>query len=74
MDYTLFGSSFLCWAFIALAITLIMFMPSGKKRVTVNDVLKEKFADGTLSVAEYEERKSILSRELESTTKKNKWF
>lgn len=74
MDYTLFGSSFLCWAFIALAIALIMFMPSDKKRASVNDVLKEKFADGTLSVADYEERKSILSRELELNKKKSRWF
>jgi hypothetical protein len=49
-NYQLFGLPLLCWTFIILAIAIIMFMPSSKRR---NNSAKEihfrKFADGTLS-------------------------
>jgi uncharacterized membrane protein len=75
MEYTyqLFGLPVLCWAFIVLAIALIMFMPSGKnKNETAGEVLQKKFADGTLSLTEYEERKAVLDKDL--SRKRSSWF
>ena len=73
MEYTLFGTTWLWWAFIFLAITLIMFMPSGKRRKdSALDILHKKFADGTLSLSEYEERKSILTND--QSKKSSSWF
>lgn len=75
MEYTyqLFGLPVLCWAFIVLAIALIMFMPSGKnKNETAGEALQKKFADSILSLAEYEERKAVLAKDLQA--KKSNWF
>ena len=73
MEYTLFGTTWLCWAFILLAITVIMFMPPGKRRKdSAINILHKKFADGTLSLSDYEERKSILTKD--QSKKSNSWF
>lgn len=66
MEYTceLFGSSFLWWAVFLLGLAAIMFIPTSKpKKDTAWEVLHKKFAEGALSVAEYEERKSVLERD-----------
>ncbi len=72
-NYQLFGLPMLCWAFIILAIAIIMFMPSGKRRNnSAKEILLRKFADGTLSQEQYEERKSILAKE--TPKKSSSWF
>lgn len=66
MEYTceLFGSGFLWWAVFILGLAAIMFMPSSKpKKDSTWEVLHKKFAEGALSVAEYEDRKAILERD-----------
>ena len=72
-NYQLFGLPVLCWAFIILAIAIIMFMPSGKRKESAKEILLKKFADGTLSQEQYEERKSVLAKD-STTRKSSNWF
>jgi uncharacterized membrane protein len=59
----LFGSGMLWWLAVSAGLLAILFWPSGKeKRESAWDILHKKFAEGTLSVAEYQERKDILEQ------------
>ena len=71
-NYQLFGLPMFCWALIIFAIAIIMFMPSGKSKESAKEILLRKFADGTLSQEQYEERKSILAKETQK--KSSSWF
>jgi uncharacterized membrane protein len=59
----LFGSGMLWWTAVILGMALLLFWPTSKeKSESAWDILHKKFADGTLSVAEYQERKEILEQ------------
>lgn len=65
MEYAceLFGLNWLWWAIFILGLAAIIFLPDKKQESeSAWNVLHKKFAEGALSVAEYEERKAILER------------
>ena len=64
MDYTcaLFGMPMLWVGFILIGLLMFFFPKNKDKKETTLDILDRKFAEGALSVAEYEERKAILQR------------
>lgn len=59
----LFGSGMLWWLVISAGLLVILFWPSGKeKRESAWDILHKRFAEGVLTVADYQERKEILEQ------------
>ena len=59
----LFGSGMLWWLAVSAGLLAILFLPSGKeKRESAWDILHNQFAEGSLSVAEFQERKEIMEQ------------
>lgn len=59
----LFGSGMLWWSALIAGMLLLLFWPSGKQKgKSALDILHEKFAEGALSVKEFQERKDILKK------------
>jgi uncharacterized membrane protein len=57
----LFGSTLLWCSLFIFGIIALFFWPGSKEKgESAWDVLHKKFAEGTLSVEEYQERKSVL--------------
>lgn len=64
MEYTctLFGMPWI-WAVILIGMIVIFFLPNKKdKKESSLDILERKFAEGALSITDYEERKNILEQ------------
>jgi uncharacterized membrane protein len=65
MDFVceLFGSGMLWWLAMSLSITALLFWPASKEKgESVWDILNRKFAEGALSVEEYQQRRLILEQ------------
>lgn len=59
----LFGSGMLWCLAVSAGLLAILFWPGSKeKRESAWDILHKRFAEGALSVAEYQERKEILEQ------------
>ena len=59
----LFGSCVLWWLAVSVVLLAVLFWPSRKeKRESAWDILHKRFAEGALSVTEYQERKEILEQ------------
>jgi uncharacterized membrane protein len=58
------GTGLLWCSLFILALMALIFWPEHKKRgESALDVLHKKFAEGSLSVEQYQERKSILEQD-----------
>lgn len=59
----LFGVSFLWCTLFILGLVALLFWPSDKEGgVSTWDILNRKFAEGTLSIEEYEQRRRVLEQ------------
>ena len=59
----LFGSGMLWWAMVISGMAVLFFWPDKRKEgEAALDILHKKFAEGALSVEEYQERKTILEQ------------
>ena len=59
----LFGSGMLWLLAVSVGLVAILFWPANKeKRESAWDILHKRFAEGVLSVEEYQERKEILEQ------------
>ena len=59
-----FGASHLLCSLFFLGLIALFFWPGNKeKRESAWDILHKKFAEGTLSVEEYRERKDLLEHD-----------
>lgn len=66
MEYIsgLFGSGLLWCSLFVLGVVLLIFWPEKKeRRESALDVLHKKFAEGALSVDQYQERKAVLEHD-----------
>ena len=59
----LFGSGMLWWTVVFVGMVLLFFWSNKKEEgESAWDILHKKFAEGALSVEEYQERKNILEQ------------
>ena len=59
----LFGSGMIWWTVVFIGMVLLLFWPDKKKEgESAWDILHKKFAEGALSVEEYQERKNVLEQ------------
>lgn len=59
----IFGASFLWCTLFIIGIIVLLFWPSSNDEgESTWDILNRKFAEGTLSVEEYEQRRAVLEQ------------